>query len=267
VAPRGIKDGPPAAPPPDRRRDAGGLFAPDGRPGQECRAASLLAFDLGFGEALAGLDEAGRGPLAGPLVAAAAVLDLRTPYPGVDDSKRLSPEARERAARIVKERAAGWALAVKSPAEVDELNPLGASMAAMAEAFALLGDRPGLALADGNRAPPVAGARVLCVVRGDSLSLSVAAASVLAKTARDAMMLELHALYPRYGFDRHKGYGTREHLEALARFGPCPAHRLSYRGVLGPGRQEGAGAPGRGRPRRGGPAGPDGDGGPGGRLF
>jgi ribonuclease HII len=193
---------------------------------------SLLDFDLGFGVPLAGLDEAGRGPLAGPLVAAAAVLDLAQAYPGVDDSKKLTPEAREAAAAIVRERAVCWALAVKSPAEVDELNPLRASMLAMAEAFAALERKPVLALADGNSVPPVEGARVQAVVRGDARSLSIAAASVLAKTARDAMMADLDRLYPLYGFAAHKGYATRDHLEAIRRHGPCSAHRLSYRGVL-----------------------------------
>jgi ribonuclease HII len=179
-------------------------------------------------------------------VAAAAVLDLNLGYPGVDDSKRLRPEARERAAELIRERAVCWALAVKSAAQVDELNPLRASMLAMAEAFGALKVKPGLALADGNAAPPIDGARVVSVVRGDSRSLSVAAASVLAKTARDAMMAELDLLYPLYGFACHKGYGTREHLEAIRRHGPSPVHRLSFRGVLpeGPGRAGKGGKPG-----------------------
>jgi ribonuclease HII len=218
----------------------------------------LLGFDLAFGRELAGVDEAGRGPLAGPLVAAAAVLDLSVPYPGVDDSKLLTPEGREAAEIIIKERALAWAVAVKSPAEVDELNPLRCSMLAMAEAYAAMGLKPGLVLADGNTRPPIAGAHVECVVKGDSRSLTIAAASVLAKTARDRMMVELHSLYPQYGFDRHKGYGTREHLEALARHGPSPVHRLSYRGVLP------EGSPGA-KPARPGPGGRGGPGGPGGR--
>jgi ribonuclease HII len=191
---------------------------------------------------LAGLDEAGRGPLAGPLVAAAVILDLRADYPGVNDSKRLGPASREKAAVIVRERAVCWTLAVKTAAEVDALNPLRASMAAMAEAFARLSPRPGLALADGNVRPPIPDARVVAVVKGDALSLSVAAASVLAKTARDAMMAQAHEEWPEYGFDRHKGYGTREHLEAIARHGPCPLHRLTFRGVLNPA-PDGAGGP------------------------
>jgi ribonuclease HII len=193
-------------------------------------------------------------------VAAAAVLDLGSTYPGVDDSKKLSPEARGRAALLIKERAVAWAVAAKTPAEVDSLNPLMASMLAMAEAFSSLPAKPGLALADGNAAPPVSGARVVTVVRGDARSLSIAAASILAKTARDAMMEELDRLYPLYGFARHKGYGTREHLEAIARHGPSPAHRLSFRGAGGPAGPKGpSGSKGRGGAGgQGGTEGPDG---------
>jgi ribonuclease HII len=217
---------------PSRADGVSGPAADPGAAGK--RLSGLLSFDLAYGEPLAGLDEAGRGPLAGPLVAAAVVLDPAVAYPGVDDSKRLSPKERERAAAMIRERALCWALAERSPAEVDALNPLRASMEAMAEAFSALRFRPLLALADGNVRPPITSARVEAVVRGDSRSLAVAAASILAKTARDAEMERLHALYPRYGFDRNKGYGTREHLEALARHGPSPVHRLSYKGVAGP---------------------------------
>ncbi|MDR2199302.1 MAG: ribonuclease HII [Deltaproteobacteria bacterium] len=193
---------------------------------------SLLAFDLSFGKSpLCGLDEAGRGPLAGPLAAAAVILDPEKTYPGVDDSKKLTPQVRESLYEEILQRALAVEVALKSPGEVDELNPLKASMLAMREAFLKLQIKPALCLADGNVRPPLP-CEVRAVVKGDSLSLCVAAASVVAKVTRDRIMLELDGKYPRYGFARHKGYPTREHYEALRRYGPCPEHRLSYRGVL-----------------------------------
>jgi ribonuclease HII len=179
---------------------------------------------------LAGVDEAGRGPLAGPVVAAAVILDPVADYPGVGDSKKLSPQAREKAFDLIRERALTWAWGQLSAAEVDRLNPLRAALAAMSLAVDGLSLSPALVLADGNFAPAtVMPARA--VVRGDGLSLSIGAASIVAKVIRDRLMLEWHARYPHYGFDRHKGYDTAAHLAALRRHGPCPCHRLTFKGV------------------------------------
>ena len=179
---------------------------------------------------LAGTDEAGRGPLAGPVVAAAVILDPAADYPGVGDSKKFSPRAREKAFDLIRERALAWAWAELSAAEVDRLNPLRAALAAMTKAVEGLCPPPALVLADGHIAPATA-MPARAVIRGDGLSLSIGAASIVAKVIRDRLMLEFHALYPQYGFDRHKGYGTAEHLAALRRHGPSPCHRLTFRGV------------------------------------
>jgi len=194
----------------------------------------LAEFDASFMTyPLVGIDEAGRGPLAGPLVAAAVILDPRENYPGVDDSKRLKEEEREKAFDIIADKALAFSYAVKSPAEVDKFNPLVASLMAMNEAFGNLSLKANLALVDGNKLP-ILNCRSVAVEHGDALSLSIAAASIVAKVVRDRLMLEQHKLYPSYGFDQHKGYGTKKHLEALSRLGPSPIHRLTYRGVLPP---------------------------------
>ncbi|MDR3037918.1 MAG: ribonuclease HII [Candidatus Adiutrix sp.] len=179
---------------------------------------------------LAGTDEAGRGPLAGPVVAAAVILDPGADYPGVGDSKALSPQARDKAFSLIEARALTWAWAAVEAGEVDRLNPLRAALSAMARAVEGLTVRPALVLADGNFAPSTP-MPARAVVRGDGRSLSIGAASIMAKVIRDRLMLEWHARYPHYGFDRHKGYGTAEHLAALRRHGPSPCHRLSFRGV------------------------------------
>ena len=197
---------------------------------------SPAAFDEYFRASaapLAGVDEAGRGPLAGPLVAAAVILDPASDYPGVDDSKKLKPGERERVFELVCERAVTWSWAAVEAEEVDRLNPLRAALLAMARAVAGLDRPPALVLADGNFAPDVA-AETLAVVKGDGRSLSIGAASVLAKVIRDRIMLQWHARCPQYGFDRHKGYGTAGHLAALRRHGPSPCHRLSFKGVRPP---------------------------------
>jgi ribonuclease HII len=194
----------------------------------------LAQFDASFAiRPLAGIDEAGRGPLAGPLVAAAVILDPGKDYPGIDDSKRLKEEDREKAFAIITDNALAFSYAIKSPSEVDRYNPLGASLLAMVEAFDNLTLKAQLALVDGNKLPAL-NCRAVAVVHGDALSLSIAAASIVAKVVRDRLMLEQHKLYPGYGFDQHKGYGTQKHLEALSRLGPSPIHRLTYRGVLPP---------------------------------
>ena len=174
-----------------------------------------------------GVDEAGRGPLAGPVFAAAVILDPRHPIDGLRDSKQLSARQREILAQRIRERALGWAIAQASVAEIDAQNILRATMLAMRRAVDGLALRPALALVDGNRAPAL-DCPVRTLIRGDSLEPAISAASILAKTARDALMDELHGLRPGYGFDRHKGYGSAAHLAALRALGPCEAHRRSF---------------------------------------
>ena len=174
-----------------------------------------------------GVDEAGRGPLAGPVVAAAVILDPDRPIDGLNDSKKLSTRRREALAVEIRARALAWAVAEASVEEIDGINILQASLLAMRRAVESLAIKPELALIDGNRCP-----RLDCpaqaVVGGDGKIASIAAASILAKTVRDAGMLALHEVYPMYGFDRHMGYPTAFHLQALRTHGPSPVHRRSY---------------------------------------
>jgi ribonuclease HII len=193
---------------------------------------------------ICGIDEAGRGPLAGPVVAAAVVLAPDRPVAGLRDSKQLSPARRERLAEEIRDRAVAWAIGRAEPAEIDHLNVLGATLLAMRRAFAGLAVRPVRALVDGNRCPELP-CECEAVVRGDASVAVISAASILAKVARDAEMLALDADFPGYGFAIHKGYPTRRHLEALARLGPSAVHRRSF----GPVRRlvgQRAGAPGNG---------------------
>jgi len=179
---------------------------------------------------LAGTDEAGRGPLAGPVVAAAVILDPALDHPGLGDSKKLSAAARDRAFDLIAAQAVSWAWAAVEAPEVDRLNPLQAAMLAMRRAVEALSPAPALVLVDGNQTPPL-NIPAKTVVKGDSRSLSIGAASIMAKVTRDRIMLDWHQRHPQYGFDRHKGYGTAEHLAALRQYGPSPCHRLSFRGV------------------------------------
>lgn len=179
---------------------------------------------------VAGVDEAGRGPLAGPVVAAAVVLDPHRPITGLADSKQLSARRRESLAETIRERATAWGLAVVEPADIDRLNILQATFRAMHEALDALSLDPVLVRIDGNRAPRLPWP-VQTVVGGDRLDRAISAASILAKVHRDRLMLELHERWPQYGFDRHKGYPTAAHLAALESHGPCPAHRRSFRPV------------------------------------
>jgi ribonuclease HII len=174
-----------------------------------------------------GVDEAGRGPLAGPVFAAAVILDDSRPIPGLRDSKVLSPASREALAKAIRERSRAWSVASASAAEIDQMNILQASLLAMRRAVEGLAVRPALARVDGNRAPHLA-CRVETIVRGDALDPAISAASILAKYERDAAMLELHGRWPQYGFDRHKGYPSAEHRALLERHGPCPEHRRSF---------------------------------------
>lgn len=181
--------------------------------------------------AVAGVDEAGRGPLAGPVVAAAVILDPSRRPAGIADSKKLSAPEREQLDRQIRASALGFAIAEVGPAQIDRDNILQASLAAMREALHLLRPVPEHALIDGNRCPLDLPCSADAVVRGDASEVSIGAASILAKVARDRLMLELDRQYPGYGFARHQGYPTKAHLEALRRLGPCRAHRLSFRPV------------------------------------
>lgn len=174
-----------------------------------------------------GVDEAGRGPLAGPVFAAAVILDAARPIAGVDDSKKLAAEVRERLARTIRNEAQAWSVASASVAEIDALNILQATLLAMKRAVEGLAVVPGRVLVDGLHCPALS-IPAQAVVKGDSLVQEIAAASILAKTARDAVMMELHACHPQYGFDRHKGYGTAAHLMALREHGVIDAHRRSF---------------------------------------
>jgi ribonuclease HII len=176
---------------------------------------------------ICGVDEAGRGPLAGAVVAAAVILDPARPIDGLDDSKKLTPAARERLAVLIRERAVAWAVAEASVAEIDRLNILQATMLAMQRAVAALGCVPDLVRVDGNRCPALP---VACeaVVQGDATVPAIAAASILAKTVRDAQMCALDVLHPAYGFAAHKGYPTPAHLAALRLHGAIDCHRRSF---------------------------------------
>ncbi len=174
-----------------------------------------------------GIDEAGRGPLAGPVVAAAVILDPARPIPGLNDSTQLSEKRREELAVQIREHALAWAVAEASVEEIDRINILQATFLAMQRAVAGLSIRPEAAMVDGNRCPKL-DIPVEAVVKGDGKIASIAAASILAKTVRDAGMLALHARYPDYGCDRHMGYPTPAHLAALQAHGPSPVHRRSY---------------------------------------
>ena len=174
-----------------------------------------------------GVDEAGRGPLAGPVYAACVILDPARKIRGLADSKVLAPERREVLAERIKDRALAYAIASASVEEIDEINILQASLLAMARAVAALGMTPHEVLVDGNQLPPVS-LPCRAIVGGDASVRSISAASILAKTARDAHMCELHAMRLEYGFDKHKGYSTPEHLSALRAHGVCEFHRKTF---------------------------------------
>jgi ribonuclease HII len=190
------------------------------RPSRGCRDAGI--------ERIAGVDEAGRGPIAGPVVVAAVILDPRRPIPGIADSKRLSPKRRARLDAEIRRHALAHAIVVVEAATIDRINILAATLAGMREALAALAPAPMKALIDGDRLPPDPPCPAEAIVDGDALVPAIGAASILAKVHRDRLMDECHARGPDYGFDAHRGYPTRAHLEALARLGPCPAHRRSF---------------------------------------
>ena len=187
----------------------------------------------------AGVDEAGRGPLVGSVFAAAVVLPNEYDLPGLTDSKKLSERRRDELAVLIKQQALAWCVAAASVEEIDRLNILHATMLAMRRAVHGLERLPEKGWIDGNRVPPDLGCEAEAVIKGDSKVIQISAASVLAKTARDTEMYALAERYPQYGFERHKGYGTAEHLAALQRHGALPEHRRSFapvREILAQGR-------------------------------
>ncbi len=177
---------------------------------------------------ICGVDEAGRGPLAGSVVAAAVILNPAKPIAGLADSKKLSAAARERLAPVIREHALAWAIGEATAAEIDEINILQATFLAMRRAVVGLRIVPAHALIDGNRVPAGLPCSAEAIVKGDAKEPAISAASILAKTYRDAQLLELDRLYPQYGFARHMGYPTAAHLEALQLHGPSPVHRRSF---------------------------------------
>ena len=191
------------------------------------------ALNSGF-KAVCGVAEAGRGPLAGPVCAAAVILAPDTVIEGLDDSKKLSEKKRERLFSVITEKAISFSVAYGTIEEIESLNILEATFLAMNRAIDGLSVKPDFALIDGNRAPK--GIKIPCetIVKGDAKSMSVAAASVLAKVTRDRLMLHYDAEYPQYDFKKHKGYGTKEHTELIKKYGPCEIHRLSFlKNILG----------------------------------
>jgi len=179
---------------------------------------------------ICGVDEAGRGPLAGPVSAAAVILDQTNPIPGLNDSKKLSEKQRDKLAPLIRERALAWAVAYASVEEIDELNILQATLLAMKRAVQALSIQPQRVLVDGLYCPDT-GISSEAIVKGDSKVAAIAAASILAKTDRDALMLQLHEQHPLYGFDIHKGYPTAAHLAALRMHGVTEVHRKSFKPV------------------------------------
>ncbi len=177
---------------------------------------------------IAGVDEAGRGPLAGSVFAAAVILNPDRRVTGLADSKALTAKRRDELALQIREQALAWCIASANVQEIDDLNILHATMLAMRRACEGLAVAPELALIDGNRIPHGLACQARAIVRGDATEEAISAASILAKTARDADCLLLHQHYPQYGFDQHKGYGTVLHLQRLRAHGPCPAHRRSF---------------------------------------
>ena len=178
-------------------------------------------------QVICGVDEAGRGPLAGPVCAAAVILPPHLEIPGLTDSKKLTDKKRRELFPMIQEQALAYGIGMASEQEIDEINILQATFLAMQRALDQLHVKPDLALIDGNREKDF-GLPVKTVVKGDSLSMNIAAASVLAKVTRDDLMVQLAETYPQYGFEIHKGYGTKAHYAALTEHGPCPIHRMSF---------------------------------------
>lgn len=176
---------------------------------------------------ICGVDEAGRGPLAGPVCAAAVILPADIEIPGLNDSKKLTDKRRRELFPVIKEAAIAYGIAFADEKEIDQINILQATFRAMERAVAQLATKPDFVLVDGNKLPQLDNPAE-AIVQGDSRSASIAAASILAKVTRDDVMLQLAEAYPQYGFDIHKGYGTKAHYEALRNYGACPAHRTTF---------------------------------------
>ena len=179
----------------------------------------------------AGVDEAGRGPLAGPVCAAAVILDPDKPIAGLNDSKKLSAKKREALAPLIRERALAWGVGWASVEEIDSVNILEATFLAMERALAALSRKPELILIDGNRAPKHLPAPFETIVKGDARVPAISAASILAKTERDRLMAQIGREHPEYGFGQHAGYGTKAHIEAIGKYGVLPCHRRSFEPV------------------------------------
>lgn len=186
-----------------------------------------INIDLSPYRLIAGVDEAGRGPLVGTVVAAAVILDPSRPIAGLRDSKKLSEKSRDQLYPEITGQALCWAIASASASEIDQINILQASLLAMKRAVEALTLAPDIALVDGNKCPALA-CRVEAIVKGDSKVAAISAASILAKVERDRQMYALHESYPQYGFDQHKGYPTALHMALLRQHGPCPEHRRSF---------------------------------------
>jgi ribonuclease HII len=209
---------------------AGPGAAPSGARGAHRAVHRATQHGLNFdasSDVVCGVDEAGRGPLAGPVVAAAVILDSQRPIGGLDDSKALSQKKREALYALIVERSVAYCIASASVEEIDTLNILHATMLAMKRAVEGLPVVPSLARIDGNRCPTLT-VRSEAIIGGDALVPCISAASILAKVTRDRMLLELHQAFPLYGFDAHAGYGTPQHLAALREHGPCEHHRRSF---------------------------------------
>lgn len=177
--------------------------------------------------AVCGIDEAGRGPLAGPVFAAAVILPENCSIEGINDSKKLTPKKREILFDEIRAGALSYGIGFATEQEIDSINILQATFLAMKRAFDAMNIRANLALVDGNRMPNL-GVETRTIVRGDALSASIAAASILAKVSRDRLLCEIDRIYPQYGFAKHKGYGTAYHVEMLQKYGPCPVHRKTF---------------------------------------
>ncbi|MFH0931752.1 MAG: ribonuclease HII [Candidatus Zixiibacteriota bacterium] len=212
------------------------MSSPKSTDTREVKAEDKLFFEKelwGKGYKLvAGVDEAGRGPLAGPVVAACVIFPEDIDISGIDDSKKLTPKKREELYKKIKENALDFGVGIVKEKEIDKLNILRASLKAMHKAVSSLKDTPHFILIDGNQKIPDLKLPQLPVVKGDSLSLSCAAASIIAKVERDHLMKRLHRKYPQFSFDRNKGYSSKLHLEALQKFGPCKIHRRSFKRVM-----------------------------------
>ncbi|MBT5950631.1 MAG: ribonuclease HII [Betaproteobacteria bacterium] len=176
----------------------------------------------------AGVDEAGRGPLAGEVYAAAVILNPDDPIDGLRDSKKLSPKRRSDLCIQIKQRSLAWSISFASVEEIDKLNILNATLLAMERAIAGLDILPEIALVDGNKAPSLEGIEVFTIIKGDQKEPCISAASIIAKVARDERLMVLDHIYPKWGFKRHKGYGTKIHIEAIKKYGITPLHRKSF---------------------------------------